>query len=115
MTTCKDCQSMCVIYPFDVKPFVPEINLFTYSLDIARANIIKVHYEQTCGFPKTFRTKNKVYSPDTDYWITVSYFPTPYILSHLSAACSFRFKKYENIVISIKRNFMKIAEISTQH
>lgn len=106
MTTCKDCQSMCVIYPFDVKPFVPEINLFTYSLDIAKANIIKVRYEQTCGFPKTFRTKNKVYSPDADYWITVSY---------LSAACSFRFKKYKNVVISIKRNFVKIAEISTQH
>lgn len=42
MTTCKDCQSMCIIYPFDVKPFVPEINLFTYSLDIAKATIIKV-------------------------------------------------------------------------
>lgn len=85
MTTCKDCQSMCVIYPFDVKPFVPEINLFTHSLDIARANIIKVHYEQTCGFPKTFRTKNKVYSPDTDYWITVSYFPTYCLTCQLHA------------------------------
>lgn len=32
MTTCKDYQSVRVIYPFDVKPFVSEINLI-YTIE----------------------------------------------------------------------------------
>jgi len=38
MTTCKDCQSMSVIYPFDVKPFAPEIEFNLQKLKIAKAN-----------------------------------------------------------------------------